>query len=81
MKGIAKTAIKEAAIFFAILFALALLWHNDLLSQPFARLDRLMNSANVSPLHPFIWSAIFYLSIGLFRLPNLIVKKFRKKEV
>lgn len=67
--------IKEIIIYLVILIALALLWHNDLLTNPLARVERLSTTTQASPFHPLIWSGAIYAFIGIFRAISALFKR------
>lgn len=67
-----KHIYKELLYFSAILVILAIMQHPDLLTAPLERLSQMNNNGNY--LHPFFWSLIVYLSIGIFRLIIKFIK-------
>ncbi len=72
-----KTLLKEIIIYLLILLILAPLQHGDLLSHPLERFNLMLE--HQSYLHPFIWTSIVYVGIGIFRLfLKYILKLVRK---
>lgn len=70
--------IKELLILGVIFAILATLWHPDLLHSPLDRLDRLGQTALVSPWHPFFWTLGIYSFSGMIRLLLALVKKLQR---
>jgi len=73
-----KKIIKELVYFFTILVVLALVKHPDLLTSPLERLDLILQQGNY--LHPFIWSFLVYIFIGIFRLVAKVVVYIKNKK-
>lgn len=57
--------VKEILIFSAVAFAMALLLHPDLLSNPHERFFHMMQRENT--LHPFVYTVLIYGILWLLR--------------
>lgn len=71
--------IKKELIFFTILLIiLAFIQHSDLLTNPSERIELMSQIENY--LHPFLWVALLYSVLLVFRLIlKFILKLFTKK--
>ncbi len=68
----------ELLYYFSIFIILAVLQHSDLLVSPLTRFEQMQNSQNY--LHPFLWSALLYIVIGMFRLTFKIIVYMKNKN-
>jgi heme exporter protein D len=57
---------------------LALLFHSDLLTSPFARFEKMYQIGNY--LHPFLWSGILYGLIAIVRLFIKGIQMLKRKK-
>ena len=75
-----KTLKKELLIYTALLTALILLMHPDLLTKPTVRLGTMQEMGNY--VHPLLYTLFAYLVIYFFRAVFSFGKKliFKKKE-
>jgi uncharacterized membrane protein len=70
---------KEILIYIVILVVAAIGMHPDLISDPAQRFSQMQSMGNYT--HPFIYSFILYLIIGIFRVIIGFIKKlFTSKQ-
>ncbi len=69
--------LKEILYFVIILLILAVVQHQDLLSEPMARFTTMQENGNY--LHPFIWTAVVYSIVWIFRLLGRFILKLKNK--
>jgi len=76
-----KSIFREIAVFFSLLFILALLMHQDLFESPLQRFSLMQEDGNY--FHPFVYTLILYFIVYFFRFLAkkviTITKKFRKQ--
>jgi len=68
--------IKELIYYTITLVVLALLQHQDLLTTPLDRFEKMQSMGNF--LHPFIWALVIYLLIASFRWLFGIIMRLKK---
>jgi len=68
--------IKELIYYTITLIVLALLQHQDLLTTPLDRLEKMQSMGNF--IHPFAWALVIYLLIASFRWLFGIVMRLKK---
>jgi len=69
--------LKELIYFTLILVILAVVQHHDLLTDPMQRFTTMQENGNY--LHPFIWTAIVYSIVWIFRIIGRLILKFKNK--
>lgn len=69
--------LKEILYFVIILLILAVVQHQDLLSEPMTRFTTMQENGNY--LHPFIWTAVIYGIVWTFRLIGRFILKLKNK--
>jgi hypothetical protein len=68
-----KTVVKEIGIFLIVVAALAVVQHQDLLSDPVTRFSMMADMGNYT--HPFLWAIVPYLLLLGLRLAVKMVLK------
>ena len=71
-----KKITKELIYYTITLVVLALMQHQDLLTIPLERLEKMQAMGNF--VHPFIWAFIIYLLIASFRWLFGIIMRLKK---
>ena len=74
-----KVILKEIIIFLAVVAILAIVQHQDMLSDPISRFSMMADMGNYT--HPFLWAIVPYLLLlGLRLAVNMVLKNIASKK-